>query len=132
MTKIKIVVMFVALAALPNVLFAADPVVANDLAVFLGTFKNILIKLVPIIVSIAVIVFLWGVTKFIRSADQPQEREQGRHLIVYGIVTLFVMLSMWGLATLIVSTFFGNVEDSRFSINFERSVYVSIIYLRGF
>ncbi|MCK5095807.1 MAG: hypothetical protein KAR24_00435 [Candidatus Pacebacteria bacterium] len=110
MTKIKKAAVFITLVAFPSILFAADPP-ANDFAIFLGTFKEILMKLVPIIVSIAVVVFLVGVTKFIRSADQPQEREQGRHLIVYGIVTLFVMLSMWGLVAFIVNTFFGNVTD---------------------
>ena len=111
MAKIKIAAVSIALAAFPSILFAAGPPAANDFATFLGTFKEILMKLVPIIVSIAVVVFLVGVTKFIRSADQPQEREQGRHLIVYGIVTLFVMLSMWGLVGFIVNTFFGNVTD---------------------
>lgn len=73
----------------------------------MGTLQSIIAGIVPIIISFGVVVLLWGIAKYIREADQPQKREEGRQLIVYGIISIFVMVSMWGLINLIVSTIFG-------------------------
>jgi fumarate reductase subunit D len=82
-------------------------VYAQDFETFMGTLQSVIAGAVPIIISFGVVVLLWGIVKYIRAADQPQKREEGRQLIVYGIISVFVMVSMWGLINLIVSTVLG-------------------------
>ena len=56
-------------------------------------------------IGIALVGFLWGVAKFILAAEDTSKREEGRNLMLYGIIALFVMISIWGLVTILAGTF---------------------------
>ncbi|MEZ4103334.1 MAG: hypothetical protein R3B55_02110 [Candidatus Paceibacterota bacterium] len=61
----------------------------------------------PLLISIAVIVFIIGVIKYIAGADEEAKRTEGRNFMIYGLIALFVMISVWGLVGVIQGTF-GN------------------------
>jgi hypothetical protein len=61
--------------------------------------------LVTIFISLGVIAFVYGIAKYVYSGGDAKQREQGRKMMVYGIVAIFVMVSFWGLAKLIANTF---------------------------
>ncbi len=68
-----------------------------------------LIKLaLPIVLGIALLYFLWGVAIFIFKANNDKEREEGKKKIVYGLVALFVMVTVWGIVKLLGVIFLGN------------------------
>jgi hypothetical protein len=50
-----------------------------------------------IIIAIALITFLWGVVKYITSGADEEQRIGARNMMLYGIIGLFVMVSVWGL-----------------------------------
>ena len=60
---------------------------------------------VGIIIGLAVLYFLWGVAQFVLSAGDEKKVEEGRKAILWGIIALFVMVAMWGLAGLVLNTF---------------------------
>ena len=61
--------------------------------------------LVPTLFAIAFIVFLWGVVKyFFIHGDQEAEREKGRWFILWGLIGFVVILSVWGLVTIVGTT----------------------------
>lgn len=62
--------------------------------------------LIPLIFGLATIFFLWNVTQFIRSSDNTAKKEEARQRMVWGILALFIMLSVWGIIT-ILSNIFG-------------------------
>jgi len=63
--------------------------------------------LVPVLMAIAFIVFLWGVFKyFIYGADNETERATGKQFVLWGIIGFVIILSVWGLVT-IVRDFFS-------------------------
>lgn len=68
--------------------------------------SNILNPLVALIMGAALVVFLFGVLKFIRDGDKPEERKKGGAMMMYGVVGFFVMLSVWGLVGILTNTFF--------------------------
>jgi hypothetical protein len=50
----------------------------------------------------AIVLFFWGLAKFVfrigpsdRGADEA--REAGKHLMIWGIIAFFVLVSLWGL-----------------------------------
>lgn len=49
----------------------------------------------------AVIVFFYGIVKYILSAGDETKRKEGKGFMVYGVIGLFVMTSVWGLVYLI-------------------------------
>ena len=63
--------------------------------------------LIALLVGLALVVVLWGVVKYIAKGDQPEERKKGEQLMLYGIIGLFVMLSVWGLVSIFTKTFFA-------------------------
>ncbi len=78
---------------------------AHDFKSFVTNFVLgcIINPLIPVIMGLALLVFLWGVFKFIRA--EGDEKEQGRKFLIWGIVGLFVMVSIWGLVSILQYTF---------------------------
>jgi len=66
-------------------------------------------SIIPLIFAIAVLAFIWGVLQFfILNPDEEAKRAQGRQFMIWGIVALAVMISVWGLVGILQSTFFGS------------------------
>jgi hypothetical protein len=62
--------------------------------------------ILPFIVSIALVAFLWGVKNYVASGGDEKKVGEGRDMMVYGIIGLAVMVSVWGLVGIVTSTFF--------------------------
>jgi len=72
-----------------------------------------LIKLaLPIAVAAALLFFFWGVANFILKAGDPKAREEGRNRMLWGIIALFVMISVWGIVGFIQENLNIYGEDS--------------------
>lgn len=63
--------------------------------------QGLVSQLVPLLIAIGLLVFIWGVLQFILSAGDAEARSQGIHHMVWGIIALFVMVSVWGLVGLL-------------------------------
>lgn len=64
--------------------------------------------MVPVAVALLLLVFIWGVAQFILYADNEEKRSEAKHIFVWGIIALFVVLSIWGIIILLQTTFFGS------------------------
>mgnify|MGYP001611911796 CR=1 FL=1 len=51
--------------------------------------------MIPLAFALALLYFFWGLAKYIRS--EGEGKEDGRRIMVWGVVALFVMSSIWGL-----------------------------------
>ncbi len=71
-------------------------------ALFIGMIKS----LVPLVVGLTLLYFMWGIFQLVRSNSE-DSRKEAVGVITYGIVSLFVMVSVWGLVSILTSTFFG-------------------------
>ena len=60
---------------------------------------------VGIIIGLAVLYFLWGVAQFILAAGNEEKVKEGRATMLWGIITLFVMVALWGLVAIVLDTF---------------------------
>ena len=68
-----------------------------------GTFFDILVQitetlqlLLPLAVIAALLFFFWGLVKFIYKAESDDARSEGRQLMMWGVVALFLIVSIWG------------------------------------
>lgn len=62
--------------------------------------------LVPVLMAVAFIVFLYGVYKyFILGAAEEKSRTEGRQFTLWGVIGFVVILSLWGLVNLVMGTF---------------------------
>ena len=58
-----------------------------------------------LLIALAVVFFLVGIVRFMFSAGDVEKRKEGRTMMIYGIIGLFVMVSVWGLVSLLSNTF---------------------------
>jgi uncharacterized membrane protein YidH (DUF202 family) len=83
--------------------FAAGAVEsANDV---FNLVEDILGKLAPLLIAIAVIILLVAIVNYIRAGEDEEKRGAAKNLMIYGIIGLFVMVSLWGLVAILSGTF---------------------------
>lgn len=61
--------------------------------------------------AIAMVVFLWGIFQFIRNPADQANREQGQKNILWGLIGLLIMFSVYGIIGIIANTFGLTVPD---------------------
>lgn len=69
---------------------------------------QIINPLIPVLIGIAMIVFFWGVIQYVLNAESEEKRSTGRQHMLWGIIGLFIMVSVWGIIYLL-QDFFGVV-----------------------
>jgi len=89
----KTALLSLALFALPFVASAQALQPIKNLIVAVGGILNMLI---PILIAAALVFFFWGLVKYIREP----EHAEGRKTMIAGIISLFIMVSVWGLVNL--------------------------------
>lgn len=96
MTKFIKKIISVMFLLFPSISFAAILGKTSDIFKAIG---NLIELLIPIVFALALLLFFWGVAKYILSAGT--EKDEGKKVMVWGVIALFVMSSIWGLTTLI-------------------------------
>ncbi len=72
-------------------------------------------SLVYLIVAMALFGFMYGVVRYMLSGGNEQVRKESREFMLYGILILFVMTSLWGLVYLLRSTIFDDTNQGETS-----------------
>mgnify|MGYP003395932406 CR=1 FL=1 len=72
-----------------------DTSALDDMVAFIGRTIS---ALIPIMFGLAIIFFFWGLIQFLRAAGDPKAKETGRNHMIWGIIAIAVMLSIYGLA----------------------------------
>lgn len=74
---------------------------------YITATNGILNLAIPVVIGLAMILFLWGTARFFFSGGDEKRLEDVKRLMVWGIVTLFVMVAVWGIIDLVQTEFFG-------------------------
>ena len=82
----------------------ACTVTHNTIEGILCKARSILNTIVPLLVTLGVVYFVWGVVQYIMTGDEAKKKE-GRTKMIYGIIGLVVIITMWGIVGLITNTF---------------------------
>lgn len=89
------------LSLLPFVAFAQDTGVSG----LINKFGAILNQLVPLLTGLAVVWLLWNIVKYIEAGTgDPKARDTARDAIIFAIILIFVMVSVWGLVGIVSDT----------------------------
>lgn len=68
-------------------------------------FGRLLTRLPVVIIGFAVVFFFWKLVQGMQSNNE-KTRTEIRGLIAYGVITLFVMMFLWGIIVLFQSSLF--------------------------
>lgn len=60
--------------------------------------------IIPVLITLGVVYFIYGVITYVISKDE-EAKKRGTTVMIYGIIGLVVIVSVWGLVTIVKSTF---------------------------
>jgi hypothetical protein len=90
----------------PALAFAQSTgVTLNNLSGALTDLARLMDRIIPILIGAAIILFLFGVLKYVFNAGSEDARKEGRTFMIYGIIAIAVMLSVWALVAFVRNTF---------------------------
>ncbi len=61
------------------------------------SFTRVMNILIPAFFALAVIYFFYGMAKYILSAGDPKKAAEGKSIMIYGVIAIAVMASLYGL-----------------------------------
>ncbi len=81
----------------PSIVFAEEGIIK-----YIDSVSNIVNKiLIPIVFSLCILYFFWGVAQYISSAARGDKSNEGKDIMWRGILALFVLTTIWGIVTFI-------------------------------
>jgi hypothetical protein len=86
--------------------FNTDPCVAapKGIGALLCNFQQILNLVVPVLVALGVVYFVWGVVQYV-IMDSEEAKKKGKDRMIFGIIGFVVIIGLWGLVTIVTDTF---------------------------
>lgn len=79
------------------------------LSIINATSTYIINPLIGLVSVVALLLFIWGGMKFIQNAENPIERSVGQRHMLYGLIGLVIMLSVYAILRVGLTTF--NVQS---------------------
>lgn len=116
--KNKLIVLVGSLALMPFVTFAAPPAcsTSGDIQFILCKIGQIINTIIPILIALGVVYFIYGVITYVISKDE-EAKSRGRDAMIFGIIGLLVIVSIWGLVSILKKTFgLANTEPGTVQI----------------
>ncbi|OGI63921.1 hypothetical protein A2914_02275 [Candidatus Nomurabacteria bacterium RIFCSPLOWO2_01_FULL_41_21] len=77
---------------------------SGDLSAVLCKIGELLNTIMPILIALAVVYFIWGVASYILAGDD-EGKSKGRDKMIMGLIGLVVIVSIWGLVSILKNTF---------------------------
>ena len=110
LTKIGLIILSVIITITPSIASAAyvypHRSTSSDLTDIIFLLIDLIDQALIVVVALALLFFLWGLMKFVLNADNEEKRKEGKSVMIWGIIALFVMISVWGIVGILVNTFF--------------------------
>jgi hypothetical protein len=80
----------------------------------IGDAIFVLDLLTPVFYGLALAFFFWGLAKFIFALNSGNEKgaQGGKTMMWWGVIALFVAVSIWGLIRFLISDFGFGIHDS--------------------
>lgn len=74
---------------------------------------NLANSAIPVLVALSLLYFIWGLASWILNTADTEKHKAGRDRMIWGVVTLFVIVSIWGIVNILTATFFDNLSSQR-------------------
>lgn len=93
-------VILATLAFAPVLVFAQGLSALETLVQSIGRIIDLLL---PVVVGLGLLAFFWGLVKYIFAQGDESAKADGKKIMLWGLVALFVMVTVWGLVKLIAT-----------------------------
>ncbi len=93
---------------IPQLVFAQERL--SGTKKLLESISGIVGTLIPIAFGLAMLFFFWGIAKYIWSSGSG--KEEGKQIMVWGVIAVFVMSTIWGIVAFISDSFGIDAETN--------------------
>jgi hypothetical protein len=111
-------------ALLPGIVYAAP-----------GTFAELMDMIiaivdiaVPVIIAAAVAAFFFGLTKTLLSAGDTDALKEGRTIMTFGIIALFIIVGLWGILGIVHRSIFDTEANPPVDSHIPEDIYGGMAY----
>jgi heme/copper-type cytochrome/quinol oxidase subunit 2 len=104
----KIFILSISLA-MPFAAFAQNE--AGNLQGLVQLSGNLVNMMLPIVSTLVVVFFFWGLAKYVLAAGDEEKAKQGKSIMIWGVLALFVMVTIWGIIGFMQNTL-GNTGSA--------------------
>ena len=87
---------------------------ANTFTVLICRIALIINSIIPILISLGVVYFIWGVIHYAIARDE-EGKAEGRANMINGLIALLVIVSIWGLVNF-MKNFIGITDDNTIKV----------------
>jgi len=101
----KVLTGFSLFALTPMLAFAQGNSDLGNVEEFIESIGELVNLLIPIVFALALLFFLWGLAKYIFAAGNEEAKESGKRIMIWGIIALFIMASVWGIVAFLQDLF---------------------------
>jgi hypothetical protein len=88
----KKIIIFPAVLMAPFAVHAAGA----DLQSTIEVLWSIVVALIPITSTAAFLFFFWGLAKYILDAGNFDKKEEGKEIMTWGLLAIFLLVTIWG------------------------------------
>jgi hypothetical protein len=104
MKFLKVTFLSASMLMLPAVASAQGVTASQGLEGTMSVVSRLVNGAVGLLITLAILVFFWGIIRYIFGGGGTAKSE-GLKYMLYGIITIFVMVSIWGIVALLQNTF---------------------------
>lgn len=96
---------FLSYLFLPHIAEAAPAEIPASVKSFIGKISTeILNPLIALMFVVALMYFFYGIVSYIWNPDNEEMRETGRRAMLWGIVGMFIMVSVFGIMAFLINS----------------------------
>ncbi len=89
----------------PTFFFPFVAFAQTDVSDLFNIVIDIFDVIIPILITLALIYFLWGVARYVMAQGDESAQSEARAMMIHGVIALFVIISVWGLVAVLNATF---------------------------
>ncbi len=89
----------------PTIVYAATSAGATAALNILKVINKFIVNpIIALLFAVAVLSFLWGMANYVRKAENENERKKAQDAIMYGVIGLVIMVSVYGIMRFVMNT----------------------------
>lgn len=66
--------------------------------------------IIPVLLALALVLFMWSGVQYIRKSGESHGKGAEREALLWGVVALFVLFSVWGILRIVCTTLIGTAS----------------------
>jgi hypothetical protein len=69
----------------------------TDFKSLINLFIDLITTAMPVLSGVALLIFFWGLATFIRNSGDAGKHQEGKDLMIWGVIAFFVLFALWGI-----------------------------------